>query len=172
MLSRTVFIIALSTFAGPVRAAPSGSPKTSIELYNQGVSLMRARKFEQAQAAFEQSLHKRSLAEAHNNLAYCLRKQGETHFDAAVRHYDLAIEMKPKMPQPYMYRGVLHMLMGHRRKAEADLGRLEALGEERLARELSWVLAHGKEKEPEQFFGVSDVLPLRRGTKPPGLLGE
>lgn len=152
-------------------AAPSGGDATSLELYNQGVELMRAKKFEKAQAAFELSLHKRRLAEAHNNLAYCLRKQGETHYDAAMRHYDAAIELKPKLPEPYMYRGVLHLLMGHRAAAEADLARLQSLDPE-LAEELAWVLEHGREKEPAQFFGVSDALPLRRGTKPPGLLGE
>jgi len=160
-----------TTLSGLTAAAPSGSDATSLELYNRGVKLMRAEKFEKAQAAFELSLHKRNLAEAHNNLAYCLRKQGETHYDAAMRHYDAAIELKPKLPEPYMYRGVLHVLMGRRKAAQADLATLRRLDAE-LAKELAWVIEHGREKEPAQFFGVSDALPLRRGTKPPGLLGE
>ncbi len=144
--------------SGPApRSAPAPEP-TATDIYNEGVPLMRAKKFKRAQRKFEAALREdEQLAEAHNNLAYCLRKQGEKKYAQALEHYNRAIELKKDMPEPYMYRGVLFVQMGQRDAAEKDLERLVALDSD-LADELRWVLDNGREKEPEQFFGVSRAL--------------
>jgi len=93
-------------------------------------------------------------AAAHNNLAFVLRKQGHVHFDEALQHYNRAIQLNDKLAEAYMYRGVLYQAMGQNDLALADHARLLELGRGDLAKELEWVLANGKEKEPPQFFGV------------------
>ncbi len=95
--------------------------------------------------------------QAHNNLAYTLRKQGADQFNKALFHYNQAIELDPSLPEPYMYRGVLHIQMGNPELAAADLEQLQELGSP-LVEELEYVIEQGEEKEPEQFFGVSEVI--------------
>ncbi|MGB5985447.1 MAG: tetratricopeptide repeat protein, partial [Desulfobacterales bacterium] len=90
----------------------------------------------------------------HNNLAYVLRKQGPDFFEEALKHYTRAIELKPDLAQPYMYRGVLFVQMGNKEAALQDHEKLLTL-DEKLAQELQYVIENGMEKEPEQFFGVS-----------------
>lgn len=141
------------------RGAGSGSqePATDpyIEQYNKGVDLMLKKKFEKAEKWFRRALQSEpDFAEAHNNLAYVLRKQGSGRFDEALGHYDRAIELAPSLPQPYMYRGVLHVQMGHVPLAKKDHEVLTGL-DPTLAGELQYVIENGREKEPEQFFGVS-----------------
>ena len=53
-----------------------------------------------------------------------------------------------------MYRGVLHTQMGNRELALNDHNKLVAM-KSPLAAELQYVVEKGREKEPEQFFGVS-----------------
>ena len=53
-----------------------------------------------------------------------------------------------------MYRGVLHVQMGNSYLALKDHKILPAMQSE-LAVELEYVITEGREKEPEQFFGVS-----------------
>ena len=97
------------------------------------------------------------FAEAHNNLAFVLRKQGEDHFAEALQHYNRAIELNAELAEAYMYRGVLYVHMGDAAAAEADREILEALNSS-LAAELRWVIDHGHEKEPEHFFGVVQAI--------------
>src|SRR6476620_1402622 len=62
------------------------------------------------------SFSKRSLgksvdtgfAEAYNNLAFTLRKQGSANFQKSLAYYNKAIQLKPKLAEAYMYRGVLY----------------------------------------------------------------
>lgn len=49
------------------------------------------------------------------------------------------------------------MQMGNETMAEEDLVRLNKMNP-KLAKELSYVIDNGKEKEPEQFFGVSEKI--------------
>ena len=95
-----------------------------------------------------------AMAEGHNNLAYVLRKQGEHNYAKSLEHYNRAIELKPKMAEAYMYRGALHLFMGHAELAKADLATLSKL-KSKLAPHLQKVLDSGKEEEPEQFYGVN-----------------
>ena len=97
------------------------------------------------------------FAEAHNNLAYTLRKQGPENYDEALKHYNRAIALKPSLDEPYMYRGVLYVQMGNKSLALEDHSTLVAR-KSPLADELQFVVDNGREKEPEQFFGVSRII--------------
>ncbi|ANO34061.1 hypothetical protein A6E01_01810 [Vibrio breoganii] len=97
------------------------------------------------------------LAEAHNNLAYTLRKQGPENYKAALTHYNKAIYLDSKLPEPYMYRGVLYVQMGDKKRALEDHQTLVEMGSP-LAVELEYVVKNNREKAPEQFFGVSEKL--------------
>lgn len=167
---RALLLVAVLTLPATSHALFS-KKKTSFETYNEGVRLLRERKFVDAQAKFEEVLKRRKMAEAHNNLAYCLRKQGAKHFDEALVHYNRAVQLRPELPEPYMYRGVLYVQLGRLEDARSDLAKLEALSAQ-LAVELQWVIENGREKEPERFFGVSGPLSVPKGTKPAGMLGE
>lgn len=137
--------------------SPAAKPavKKEIQYYNKGVDLMLDKKFAKAEKRFRKALAKRErFAEAHNNLAYVLRKQGPENYDEALNHYNRAIALKPGLPQPYMYRGVLYVQMGRADLAKKDHTELAKMNPE-LAAELEYVIETGSEKEPEQFFGVS-----------------
>jgi tetratricopeptide (TPR) repeat protein len=63
--------------AGSAKQAVRKDSDPSITTYNQGVELMLAKRFPEAQAKFEQAVKENPrFAEAHNNLGYTLRKQG------------------------------------------------------------------------------------------------
>ena len=128
---------------------------SDIMYYNKGVKLVLEKKFSSAEKWFRKSLASRErFAEAQNNLAYVLRKQGPDHFEESLRHYNRAIELKPDLAQPYMYRGVLYVKMGKTDLAWRDHTKLKTLNAA-LAVELRYVIENGREKDPEQFFGVS-----------------
>jgi tetratricopeptide (TPR) repeat protein len=79
---------------------------SAFKVYNQGVDLMRARKFAAAQIKFEQAIRDNpDFAEAHNNLGFTLRQQGPQNYAKALEHYNKAIELKPSMAETYEYRG-------------------------------------------------------------------
>ena len=148
-------------FMGVSMAAAAGSPSVKpsvskdVQYYNTGVKLMLDKKFSEAEKQFRRALDSNArFAEAHNNLAYTLRKQGPDHYAEALAHYNRAIELKPNLAEPYMYRGVLHTQMGNRSLALDDHNTLVSL-KSPLAAELEYVVENGREKEPEQFFGVS-----------------
>lgn len=142
--------------AGSATTTPSVSK--DIQHYNEGVELMLEKNFVKAENQFRKALDRNeNFAEAHNNLAYVLRKQGADHFEEALSHYNRAIELKPEIPEPYMYRGVLHMQMGNKDLALKDHDKLLQMGSP-LAAELEYVITNGREKEPEQFFGVSQKM--------------
>ncbi|MBW2409479.1 MAG: tetratricopeptide repeat protein [Deltaproteobacteria bacterium] len=159
MKSSVIFTIVFLFLTSNALAAGSASSTPAVsdylKTYNSGVDLMRAKEFESAEKRFREALSmKERFAEAHNNLAYTLRKQGPDHFDEALMHYNRAIELNPDLPEPYMYRGVLYVQMDNKTLALKDHQKLIEMGSP-LAAELEYVVANGKEKEPEQFFGVS-----------------
>ena len=58
--------------------------KEAIELYNSGTQLLFESNYEAAEKALKKALKKnKKLAEAHNNLAFALRKQGAKQFKQA-----------------------------------------------------------------------------------------
>ncbi|PMG86702.1 hypothetical protein BCU83_00220 [Vibrio breoganii] len=155
-------LVSCSLIATSALAAGSGSYHSSSssakKLYNQGVVLMKDKEFAKAEKKFRSAIKKNSkLAEAHNNLAYTLRKQGPENYKAALTHYNKAIYLDSKLPEPYMYRGVLYVQMGDKKRALEDHQTLVEMGSP-LAVELEYVVKNNREKAPEQFFGVSEKL--------------
>lgn len=125
----------------------------AIKAYNEGVDLMKAKKFPQAQAKFEVALKANpNLAEAHNNLAFVLRKQGSQNFQVSLEHYNRAIQLKPKLAEAYMYRGVLYTQMGRKTEAQADLATLQKMNPH-LAKELEDFIKTGK--EDDELYGAT-----------------
>jgi tetratricopeptide (TPR) repeat protein len=111
-----------------------------------GIRLMHAKKFAEAQAKFQQALSENpKFAEAHNNLAYWLRKQGPQNYSQALEHYNKAIQLKPSLAEAYEYRGVLFLKMGRKVDAEKDLATLKTLNP-KLATELEHVIQTGNEE--------------------------
>jgi tetratricopeptide (TPR) repeat protein len=140
--------------------SPQKAPSVSADVvdYNKGVDLMLDKNFAEAEKQFRKALERNErLAEAHNNLAYTLRKQGPEHYEEALNHYNRAIQLKPELPEPYMYRGVLYIQMGNKDMALKDHEKLVSMRSS-LAEELEYVVVNGREKEPERFFGVSKTL--------------
>ena len=152
-LAGVFFLVSTAMAAGSSSVTPAVS--ADVKFYNTGVGLMLDKKFAKAEKQFRKALdHNERFAEAHNNLAYTLRKQGEAHYAEALKHYNRAIELEPTLAEPYMYRGVLQIQMGNKERALEDHQKLVAMNSV-LASELEYVVKNGKEKEPEKFFGVS-----------------
>jgi tetratricopeptide (TPR) repeat protein len=155
-----VAVMALATLsafgAGSAKQPVQKNSDPSITVYNQGVELMLAKKFPEAQAKFDQAVRENPrFAEAHNNLGYTLRKQGTANYQKSLEHYNTAIELKPKLAEAYMYRGVLYLEMGRKSDAEADLAVLRKLNP-RLAMELPEVIETGKEED--RFYGATSKI--------------
>ncbi len=161
-------LTALSCFAaGSGSAGTSGQPvvktgNSAVATYNEGVSLMKAKQFGRAQAKFEQAVKQDpGFAEAHNNLAFCLRKQGSQNFQKSLDHYDKAIALNPKLAVAYEYRGVLFTQMGRKADADKDLATLKKLNPH-LAEELEAYMKTGKEDEDLYWRGsASDRRDVR-----------
>jgi tetratricopeptide (TPR) repeat protein len=120
---------------------------SAVGVYNEGVALMGAKRFAQAQKKFEQAIKlDPNFAEAYNNLAFTLRKQGSGNFKQSLAYYNKAIELKPKLAEAYMYRGVLYTQMGRKADAQADLASLKKL-DAGLAKELEEYFETGKEED-------------------------
>jgi tetratricopeptide (TPR) repeat protein len=117
-------------------------------IYNRGVALMHEKKFAAAAADFEAAVKaKPDFAEAHNNLAYCLRSEGPAKYNEALAHYNKAIQLKPGLAQAYEYRGVLFVKMNRKNEAEKDLAKLKQL-DPKLASKLEYAINNkGEEKE-------------------------
>lgn len=129
--------------------------KPGIAAYNTGTEQISELKFAKAEKNLRKALKEApKMPEVHNNLAYSLRKQGVENFEEALKHYNRAIELDPKLPEPYMYRGVLYVQMDQKEDALKDHEVLLNLSPS-LATELQYVIENDKEKEPEQFFGVT-----------------
>ena len=108
---------------------------------------MNAKKFSSAQVKFEQALKANpNIAEAHNNLAYCLRKQSPENFASSLEHYNTALKLNPKLAQAYEYRGVLFVELGRKADAEKDLATLKQL-DPKLANALQTAIKAGKDTD-------------------------
>ena len=104
--------------AGSAKQAVRKDSDPSIAIYNQGVELMLAKRFPEAQAKFEQAVKENPrFAEAHNNLGYTLRKQGAANYQKSLEHYNTAIELKPKLAEAYYLIGDLKRIAGRRRQS-------------------------------------------------------
>ena len=148
--------LASASFAAPSKPKPSKPDET--QLFEKGTKMLFNEKYKAAEKALRSAVAAdNEYAEAHNNLAFVLRKQGEANYKEALKHYDRALALDEKLAEAYMYRGVLHLAMGNKNLALADHQTLLELDEDALASELEWVVENGKEKTPAQFFGVVAV---------------
>jgi len=108
---------------------------------------MKAKRYKDAQAKFETALKANpQLAEAHNNLAFVLRKQSKANFGRALEHYNEALRLNPRLAEAYEYRGVLYTEMNRKADAEKDLATLKHLNP-KLAADLEMTIKTGKEEE-------------------------
>jgi len=153
-------VVLCAFFSASLVGAPSKpkEPKKEpgVEAYNKGTALLYELEFAEAEKYLREAISENpKMAEAHNNLAYALRKQGEESHEEARKHYDESIRLSPELPQPYMYRGVLLVTMGKKEAALMDHARLVDLSSP-LAEELEHVIETGEEKTPERFFGVTE----------------
>lgn len=145
-------IMILPLFGAGSEKVPTPSPQTkqenpAIKVYNEGVDLMQAKQFAKAQAKFEEAVKLNpGFAEAHNNLAFTLRKGGPQNYQLSMEHYNKAIQLKPKLAEAYMYRGVLYAIMGRKAEAQADLVVLQKLNPH-YAKELEDFIKTGKEND-------------------------
>ena len=133
----------------PVPQVPQVPQKTAdaVTPYNEGVALMNAKKFAAAQVKFEAALKANpNLAEAHNNLAFCLRKQSPENFASSLQHYNIALRLNPKLARAYEYRGVLFVEMGRKEDAQKDLATLKQL-DPKLAVLLETAIKAGKDTD-------------------------
>ncbi len=134
---------------------PSKRDAIEVSFYNDGTLLLFKKEWNAAQQQLEAALAiNEKMAEAHNNLAYVLRKQGAANYAKSLEHYNRAIELKPKLAEAYMYRGALHALSGQAGLARADYDQLVKM-KSKLAPHLKKVIDTGQEEEPEQFYGVA-----------------
>lgn len=140
-------------FAAGSSSQPAQDTRPGVSQYNSGVKLMQKGSYEKAAKKFDAALKKNpGMAEAHNNLGYSLRKQGAGNYERALGHYNRAIELKPDLAEAYMYRGVLHALMGNEKKALEDHSKLTRL-DRRLADALQAAIASGE--EPDGLDGLA-----------------
>ena len=124
--------------------------------YNQGIDLMLAKQYPAAEHKFEQAIKVRpQFAEAHNNLAYTLRKQGPEHYQEALEQYDTALRLNPNLAEAYMYRGILYAQTNRKMDAQADWARLQKLNP-KLAKELEEVIA--TRKEEDRVYGLAKKI--------------
>jgi tetratricopeptide (TPR) repeat protein len=136
---------------------PVKKENPAVTVYNQGVELMSNKQFAQAQSKFEQAIKlDPNFAEAYNNLAFTLRKQGSANYKKSLDYYNKAIQLKPKLAEAYMYRGVLYMQMGRKADAQADLALLKKLNRG-LAKELEEYMQTGKEED--YLYGAAKQKP-------------
>ncbi|MEX1119971.1 MAG: tetratricopeptide repeat protein [Terrimicrobiaceae bacterium] len=153
-------ILLFSIFTAALAIGAPSAPKKSDnananELFDSGTQKLLSGNYAAAEKDLRAAVDANDKdADAFNNLAFVLRKQGSANFEEALKNYNRAIALNDKLAEAYMYRGVLYQAMGKKDLALADHARLLALGNSDLANELEWVLKNGKEKEPAQFFGV------------------
>ncbi len=134
---------------------PSRHDPPELSFYNDGTVMLFQNNWAGAQQQLEAAVAiNDKMAEAHNNLAYVLRKQGEANNAKSLAHYNRAIELKPRMAEAYMYRGALYVLTGQAALAQADYDMLVKM-KSKLAPHLKKIMDTGKEEEPEQSYGVT-----------------
>jgi Tfp pilus assembly protein PilF len=119
-----LFTVVAAALAGGVIAASTGGgarerETTSAEgteakvdeadqMYERGLELAEAGKFEEALVRFEQANKKRKNdPEILNMLAFCQRKTGD--LEHAFENYEKALEIRPDFPQAREYLGEAHL---------------------------------------------------------------
>jgi tetratricopeptide (TPR) repeat protein len=130
----------------PRPAAPAA--RSAQQAFDEGVQLMKAKRFDEAAAAFQQAVKARpDFAEAHSNLGYSLRNSGR--LDQAIASYQEAIRLKPNLAEAREYLGVAYVLKGDRQAALEQYQVLQRL-DPRMAAELLEEIEKGGEKPGTQ----------------------
>jgi tetratricopeptide (TPR) repeat protein len=128
--------------------------RVAVRIYNEGVPLLRDREYAAAQRKFERAADiYAQLAEAHSNLGYAMQMQGPQNYNRAANSYTKALRHNPKLPEAYYGRGALYVQMGQLGRAKEDVANLHDLRSP-LARELEYLIANNKERNPEKLLAV------------------
>ncbi len=152
-----VFGVALTLFlaggalANPLDAPQSPPPRpaapaarTAQQAFEEGTRLMKAKRYPEAVAAFQQAVKARpDFAEAHSNLGYSLRNAGQ--LDQAIVSYQEAIRLKPTLAEAREYLGVAYVLKGDKQAALEQYQVLQRLNPQ-MAAELLEEIEKGGEK--------------------------
>lgn len=146
-----VLFLAGSALANPLEApqSPPQRPaapaaRSAQQAFEEGTRLMKAQRFPEAVAAFQQAVKTRpDFAEAHSNLGYSLRNTGQ--LDQAIASYQEAIRLKPDLAEAREYLGVAYVLKGDKQAAMEQYHVLQRLNP-KLAAELLEEIEKGGEK--------------------------
>jgi tetratricopeptide (TPR) repeat protein len=128
MHHRILAVAAAVLLAGGANAAPSGGsshstsrppqtatpqPDQKVDLYEQGLGLVRDERYEEARKLFTALVDKNGKdADALNMLAFTQRKTGD--LDAALENYHRALELRPKFPEAREYLGEAYLQLALR----------------------------------------------------------
>jgi tetratricopeptide (TPR) repeat protein len=164
--------LALPSEIRPTADQAELNARKAVEKYNEGTgrmyradSLMAKGDRKLAAKEYERAIRRlaeavdldSSLAEAWNNLGYCLRLSGR--YQEALEHYDRAIRLKPDFMQAHEYRARAYLATGRLEDAQGEHAWLVKAGYDAQAADLkatidAWVLARaegrkaGVEKNP------------------------
>ena len=114
-------------FCAAVAAAPSSDPPQSAPAnpdYEKAAALIEAEKFAEALPLLRKAeAAEPDSADVHNYLGYALRKL--KNYDAALKHYKIALRLAPKHRGANEYLGELYLVLGDLEKAEERLAVLD-----------------------------------------------
>ena len=114
-------------YAAVAAAAPSTDPPRSAPAnpdYARAAELIEAEKFAEALPLLKKAeAAEPDNADVHNYLGYALRKL--KRYDAALRHYKIALRIAPKHRGANEYLGELYLVLGDLAKAEERLAVLD-----------------------------------------------
>ena len=130
--NRIVFAVAAGLLcallaAGPGAAAPDSDPEASAPRnpdYAKAAELIEAKKFAEALPLLRKAeAREPGNPDVHNYLGYAHRKLKQ--YDAALRHYKIALRLSPRHREANEYLGELYLALGELAKAEERLAVLD-----------------------------------------------
>ncbi len=120
-------MLAACLFSAAVAAAPSSEPPQSAPAnpdYARAAELIEAEKFAEALPLLKKAeTAEPDNADVHNYLGYALRKLEQ--YDAALKHYRIALRLEPRHRGANEYLGELYLVLGDLAKAEERLAVLD-----------------------------------------------
>ncbi len=120
-------MVAACLFSAAVAAAPSSDPPQSAPAnpdYAKAAELIEVQKFAEALPLLRKAeAAAPDSADVHNYLGYALRNLKQ--YDAALKHYGIALRIAPKHRGANEYLGELYLVLGDLAKAEERLAVLD-----------------------------------------------